>query len=222
MKTLAALLIAAAVLPARAAPAACNSAPAPASLDGVWVHPAFLAELRRLRSFSAAQAGVDSQVSTVYVRDGQARFNLAWHEDDQSRKCLRLHGEELEVRDADYREAPWHGPYLRTQARGPEDEDAVYLAPWFSGCFRSEARETWCLSPQGITVDGRRIEAVLQKDPGRRPGYGTAFATHLTAHPLTVFLPVAGGWNVFQDDWREDDAPIDPARDPPWRRLRPQ
>jgi hypothetical protein len=222
MKPFAALLLAlAAALPAHAAPAGCGDAPA--SLDGVWVHPAFLAELRRLRSFSAAQAAVDDRYTTVYVHGGRVRFNLAWHEADERPKCVRLHGEELDARDADDRDIRWRGPYLRAPATGADDDGAVYLATWFAGCFRSDAGETWCLSPTAITIDGKPVEARLARDPSERPAYGTAFATHLTPRPFTVFVPQADGWAVYQDDWASGAGPhVDPQRDPPWRRLRPQ
>jgi hypothetical protein len=225
MKSLAVLLLAATTaLPAHADTALCAGNPALAALGGTWVQPAFLEQLRRTRSFSAAQAAIDDQHVAVYIEDGGVYFNLAWHEGGEGKDCLRVHGDRIDVGEnpGDGRPPRWYGPYVRLGAKGRADEDdSVWLKPFFSGCWRSDRAETWCLSPTGFTIDGRRIEARLQKDPVQRPAYGTAFLTALGAHPFTVFMPVADGWDVFQDDWREGNPPIDPQRDKPWRRLRP-
>lgn len=216
------LLAATLALPAHAAePALCSADPAFASFRGVWVQPGFLDLLRRTRSFSAAQKGIDDQHTVVYIDGRTVQFNLAWHEGNAVRGCVRVQGDQIRVGEAPI-DAPatWWGPYVRVPAKSQEDDDAVYLQPFFSGCWRSDHAETWCLAPDGIRIDGKRIEATLQKDASERPDYGTAFQTKLTAHPFTVFMPVPDGWDVFQDDWRGGDPPIDPQRDKPWRRLR--
>jgi hypothetical protein len=223
MRSLVPLLLAAtAALPAHAAePAVCGGDPAFASFKGTWVLPGFLDLLRRTRSFSAAQKGVEDQHTAVDIRDRTVQFNAAWHEGNEIRECVRVQGDRILVSETpDGGPAQWWGPYVRTPAKSPEDDDAVYLRPFFSGCWRSDHAETWCLAPDGIRIDGRRIAAALQKDASERPEYGTAFQTTLTPHPFTVFMPVADGWDVFQDDWRNGDPPIDPKRDKPWRRLR--
>lgn len=224
MKFLVPLVLAAALaLPARAQATSCAGQAALASLKGAWALPAFLDQLRRTRSFSAAQAATDDQHTAVYVEAGRVDFNLAWHEGGEGNACVRVHGESIQVGDdpGDGGPMQWYGPYVRIGSKGRDDEDdSAYLKPFFSGCWRSDHGETWCLAPGGIVVDGKRVDARLQKDPIQRPEYGTAFLTHLSAHPFTVFMPVADGWDVFQDDWREGNPPIDPRRDKPWRRLR--
>lgn len=228
MRLIASLLLGATfALPVQAAPVLCAGNPALRSLEGAWALPGFLDQLRRTRSFSAAQAAVDDQHAVVYVEDRRVYFNLAWHEGGEGNACVRVQGDALLVGDVsgDGRPVQWYGPYARTGSQGRADEDdSAYLRPFFAGCWRSERAETWCLSPSGITVDGKRVDAELVKDASERPGYGTVFRTHLTALPFTVFVPLADGWAVFQDDWvtSEHRKPVDPVHDAPWRRLRPR
>lgn len=161
-----------------------------------------------------------TQTATVYVAADRVDFSLNWHEGDTGKVCVRSAQGKLWARDADTK--AWMGPYVPTDARNRAQEASVYLSAYFSGCFRSDRGERWCLSPQQITIDGKPVLAELQMDLSEGPEYGTPFATRLSALPFTVFVPRRDGWDVFQDDWASnlDRHLIDPAKDKPWRRLK--
>jgi len=206
--------------PAHAADTAvCPGSPALAQLKGTWVRAALLAQLKQTRSWAATMAG-DTQSAPVYVAADRADFNLSWHEGDTGQVCVRMTQGQFWAQDANSKQ--WLGPYIRTNAHDLAGEAAVYLAAFFNGCFRSEEGERWCLSPHQISINGQPVPAQLQMDLSEGPFYGTAFATHLSRLPFTVFVPRADGWDVFQDDWASspDRRPIDTANDRPWRRLK--
>ncbi len=202
--------------------AICPGNPALATLQGTWVRKALLEQLKQSRSWAATMEwnSNSTQTATVYVAKDRADFSLNWHEGDTGRVCVRTTQGQLWARDAGA--TTWIGPYTRTQARSPTQEAAVYLGAYFSGCFKSDQGERWCLSPRQITINGKPVRAELQMDLSEGPLYGTAFATQLSKLPFTVFVPRPDGWDVFQDDWASspDRQPIDPAKDRPWRRLK--
>lgn len=160
--------------------------------------------------------------ATVYVAPDRVDFSLNWHEGDTGDVCVRRDSAGLWAKRPDATD--WRGPYMRTDAHNRAQEAAAYLRAYFSGCFRSDRGERWCLSPQQITIDGRPITSELQMDLSEGPLYGTAFRTTLSNLPFTVFMPATGGWDVYQDDWASnpDRQPVNPTRDQPWRRLRIQ
>lgn len=201
--------------------AVCPGNPELAKFQGIWVRPALLADLKRTRSWAATMTwnSETTLTATLYVSAKDANFNLNWHEGDNGNVCVRHEQGQLWARRLD--ETSWVGPYVHTDAENRQQEGVAYLEAYFSGCFRSDRGERWCLSPRHITVNGKPFFAELQMDLSEGPLYGTAFATRATPLPFTVFVPHGRGWDVFQDDWASnpDRHPIDPAKDRPWRRL---
>jgi hypothetical protein len=202
----------------------CPGNPKLAALAGTWLRADLLGQLRQSRSWSATMSrdSESTQTATVYVSADRVDFSLNWHEGDSGDVCVRQDPAGLWAKRPDV--SAWSGPYVRTQARNPAEEAAAYLATFFAGCFRSDRGERWCLSPQQITMNGRQIKAELQMDLSEGPLYGTAFKTTLGPLPFTVFVPAATGWEVFQDDWASNPTrkPLDPSKDRPWRRLKPE
>jgi hypothetical protein len=222
MRTIAGFLLVFAAASAHAAtPSECTLTPAP-EWKGVWADQHFLDALRVTREWSAALLRVNDQTAVLYVETDNAYFNLAWHEGDSGGHCLRFDGKNLWVRPV-LGEKGWIGPYVKTSAENAREDTVALLKDIFTGCFKSERNERWCLSPKAFSVNGRSFPVDVQMDLSEGPNYGTAFVgSGMTKLRFLVFVARPDGWAVFEDDWAsaEGRVPVDPTTTKPWRRLK--
>lgn len=189
--------------------------------EGLWILPSFTQNLAQSRSWAGSLERFDSSAISVRVGDKGVYFNLGWHEGDAPEgNCVRLESGKLWARPAGPT-GKWFGPYVRV---GPvcSDESAYYLSQYFTGCFESESRERWCLSPAGISVDGKKLKTEFQIDISEGPLYGTGFRIEGGRSQFLVFVPRANGWAIYEDGWAsaEGRVAVDPINGKPWRLLR--
>jgi len=193
-------------------------------MDGYWALSAFTERLAKTRSWSAALTEEISPVASLRISQGVISFSLNWHEGDSGEgNCVRVVDKKLWARSG--WDKKWFGPYVRVAVGSKEDEAAYFLGKYFTGCFVSDHREQWCLSPRDITVDGSRLSAKLQMDiADEAPRYGTAFAVSGRSHPFLVFVAQGDGWAIFEDDWTSTEGriPVNPVKSVPWRKLNNQ
>lgn len=188
-------------------------------LEGYWSSTHFLALLDKHSDWTAAMQATDSQKVALSIKDGQIRQNLAWHEGDESKYCLRLQGDKIWLREDG---KPERGPYLRFGKLDQREAD-IYLARLIKGCFTSAEKEQWCFQQGRLSINGQPVNAQLELDLSELDLYGTPLHVHGRKLPFWYLVKRADGWAVFEDDYASNEKrkPVDPKTSKPWRVLSP-
>jgi hypothetical protein len=204
-----------------AAPATlCSGDAALKKLEGYWSSTHFLNLVDQQGVWTNAMEATDSQQIALSIRAGQIKQNLAWHEGDESKYCLRQEGDKIWLL-ADGAKRPEQGPYQR-MGKLDQPEANLYLARLIQGCFVSEKKEKWCFARGALSINGKPVKAKLELDMSELDLYGTPLHVQGRRLPFWYLVKRDDGWAVFEDDYASNEkrVPVDPKTSKPWRILR--
>ncbi|MCH8619606.1 hypothetical protein [Undibacterium sp. TS12] len=198
----------------------CTGDAALKKLEGYWADTRFLALLDQHRTWADAMQAVDSQQNGLSIKNGKIKRNLAWHEGDESRHCLRQDGDKIWLQ-AEEGKQPEAGPYLRLGSLQKNEAD-LYLAHIIEGCFASAENEQWCFHHGKISINGKAVNARLELDLSELDLYGTPLRVQGRKLPFWYLVRQQDKWAVFEDDYasNEQRKPVDPRTSKPWRLLK--
>ena len=190
-------------------------------LEGYWSSAHFLALLDKHGEWTAAMQAADSQQIALSIKNGQIKQNLAWHEGDESRYCLRLQGDKVWLLD-ETKKRPEQGPYQRLGKLDQREAD-LYLARLIQGCFISAEKEQWCFQQGRLSINGQQVNARLELDLSELDLYGTPLHVQGRKLPFWYLVKRTDGWAVFEDDYasNENRKLVNPETSKPWRVLSP-
>jgi len=190
-------------------------------LEGYWSSTHFLALLDKHGEWAAAMQATDSQQIALSIKNGHIKQNLAWHEGDERKYCLRLRGDKIWLLD-EAGKKPQQGPYQRIGKLNQREAD-LYLARLIQGCFLSAEKEQWCFKQGRLSINGQPVNARLELDLSELDLYGTPLHVQGSKLPFWYLVKRPDGWAVFEDDYasNENRKPVNPETSKAWRVLSP-
>jgi len=221
--------------PTDLAPSECLSAEALRPFGQVFADKKEWEMLPRLRDWSAVRnaqtqirkyrmrAGGGS-IDAFVLRGDQVIGSLGWHEGVSV--CVQHRDGEYWARmpqSEPSKHPPWEGPFI--PVHGAATEKAAYFNRIFGQvCHDSEEHEPWCFGDGSLRIGDTQYLAELVLDGSEMPNYGSPVRLAGQKEGFLVFVPAGDGWSVYKDDYvsKDDHVEVDPKRDPPWRKLRPQ
>lgn len=166
--------------------------------------------------------GIDAFV----LRGDDVIGSLGWHEGVAV--CIQQREGEYWARmpqSEPSKQPPWEGPFIPVPGASGKPADAAYFNRIFGQvCHETAENEPWCFGDGSLQIGDKHYRAELVLDGSEMPSYGSPVRLAGQKEGFLVFVPAGDGWNVYKDDYvsKDDHVEIDPKRDPPWRKLRPQ
>jgi hypothetical protein len=202
----------------------CDSQDRLKSHAGHYAKKIFWENLPKLKSWAETMKRFntyDSSAINIFT-DGMLASIDGWHEAGAP-NCVQFRNNELWVRNPYDPKTEWLGPFIRVGSADPAySENRYYFDKIFGdGCYTSDKQERWCFQSGTVFIDSKRHDAELALDTSEMPDYGTPVSID-KKDGFWIFVPIAGGWNVFQDTFvsAEDHKDIDPKKSVPWRVLK--